>query len=119
MSRITLHLRKQVRSRDEDNVLVSYFPSSLSASNLRDRIRFTHSHARSTVDTGEVSVIVDQTSVVHDDRGNILEEPEIRAKKDAAVQEWYELRPPPPVRINTRIKEHFPEDSETNIRFFN
>jgi len=128
MSRITLHLRKQVRSREIDEALVSYkFPSTMSVTHLRSRLRFARSDGHSTgaIATAgsagdvNVNVVVDQTSVMHDDKGNVIvdaqddfcspeddadlaaADAELRERKSAAVREWYELRPPPPVRIET------------------
>ncbi|KAI0345637.1 hypothetical protein BDW22DRAFT_1426307 [Trametopsis cervina] len=110
ISRITLHLRKQVRARELDDGLLSYkFPTGNSMANVRSRLRFARSVGESTtLGSSDVSVMVQESAVVHDDHGNVLDgdddydEESGRAaytrfagKKQSAVEEWYELRPPP------------------------
>lgn len=118
MSRITLHLRRQGRTADMDqnaHVLATYG----SANNLRSRLRFTRSAGRSTADFSQVSVSVQETSVIHDDNGHLVDEVDkneylyaIQQKKEAAVQEWYELRSPSPSHFAGRSKT-----SDGEVRF--
>jgi hypothetical protein len=107
MSRITLHLRKQARSRDADPTL-STFPGLTSiataSSAMWTRVRFTRSSAPSTSDA-KVNVAVEETTVRYDDHGNVLDGedryPPIfvhTAKRGGAPEEWYEMQPPAPVR---------------------
>ena len=120
MSRITLHLRRQVRSHDGSHSLVSHhLRSYVSTSNLRSRLRFVNSSgARSTsTASGEVNVVVEETSVVHDDLGNIIENPDLRGKKDAAIQEWYELRPPAPVHLISPSRNTVVDESSRDVHF--
>lgn len=66
---------------------------------------------------GEVSVVVEETSVVHDDLGNIVDNPTTRSRKDAAIQEWYELRPPAPVQLAPRSRTDLVEEGVRDVHF--
>ena len=106
MSRITLHLRKQARSNEGET-------DFWDRAGIRSRLRFTHTGARSKA-TGpplpSVSVTVEETSVMHDDRGNLLRAREpgilpipVRIRPKDTEEEWYEmadLAPPQPARLD-------------------
>lgn len=120
MSRITLHLRKQIRSREIDTDLISLKTFTRSMPRFRsDGTHHTHT-------TGDVSVMVQESAVVHDDRGNVLSmydddsddtvDRRVDKQKDRpAGQDWYDLRPPAPVRLHRKAKEG--RDDSTVVRF--
>ena len=103
MSRITLHLRRQALSPEEDDPESDY--TTMPLTDLRTRLRFTHSnapggshsHSHSRSRSGQtaptVSVTVEETSVVHDDRGNLLRSPtdEVHVAEPRKAAEWYEM----------------------------
>ena len=93
MSRITLHLRKQARSREDDARLQTFSMGTVSA--LRSRLRFVRSGADSAAagPDGRVAVTVQESTVTHDDAGRLMDK--------GAVDEWYELHQPAPVRLPT------------------
>lgn len=106
MSRITLHLRKQARGRKTET-------DSWERAGSHSRLRFTHSGGRSGTIAGthlpSMSVTVEETSVMHDDRGNILGNRESEfpprppcVRPENVEEEWYEmasLTPPQPARL--------------------
>ena len=96
MSRITLHLRKQARDHKIESGCLGF-----SALRERSRLRFTNS---SVADVRHplpaVNVIVEASSVVHDDHGVILGATDTtsRGPGPSKVPQWYELHditPPP------------------------
>lgn len=92
MSRITLHLRKQACSQESGQEPPSWTPLSPVSLDERPRLQFARTtSARPSV---EISVAVEETSIIHDDRGNIVDCPGARgrAKNGAVFQESYELR---------------------------
>lgn len=112
MSRITLHLRKQARSRENDTVLQAYSVGTQSAS-IRSRLRFKRSGGQASLDP--VSVAVEESTVMHDDRGNVVGE-RVFSKKSRAAEEWYEMRPPPPARVASS-RARMPKEADPELRF--
>ncbi|KAI0088523.1 hypothetical protein BDY19DRAFT_993920 [Irpex rosettiformis] len=121
MSRITLHLRKQVRAREIDTDLITLKTFSKSLPRFR-----SVGGASTIIDPGDVSVMVQESAVVHDDRGNVLsvydndsdetddtEERPKRGKDHIEGEDWYEIRPPAPVQLHSRPKY----DNYTTARF--
>ena len=92
MSRITLHLKKQMHGGRESN---GFFVST--SEHAPGRVRFT----RAT----EVNITVQQFSIMHDDHGDIIETPKSGSsvafgKGTTRRDEWHELGPVSPVRLN-------------------
>lgn len=109
ISRITLHLRKQARSRETDTILQTRSAGMHSGSGVLSRMRFTRSDGQASLDP--VSVTVEESIVTHDDSGKVVgDEPVFPKKGSVDNEEWYEMRPPAPVRIASR-----PQDPE--LRF--
>jgi hypothetical protein len=105
MSRITLHLRKQVRGRESDDALFSYkFPSAMSRSRNATQppvLRFARSTVAGEITTGDVSVMIQESAIMHDDHGNVIRTYDddsddtldtMDIVRDTANQEWYELK---------------------------
>lgn len=114
MSRITIHLRKQARSRDEDPFLVTWSRATVSLAEAPfSRLRFNNkSNATAQTFTDpHISVTVEETSVVHDDHGGVL------GAGPKATEEWYEMRPPAPARLPTNHSRREPTSKEPQLRF--
>lgn len=127
MSRITLHLRKQVREQDVDCRLSFKLPSTMprSFAETRSRLRFAKSGVELNTGMEDVSVVVQESAIVHDDQGNVLRSYNDASdnkvinitgdKKDARMSEWIELRPPAPVRIQTRTNSRTGRSEDTDM----
>lgn len=98
MSRITIHLRKQARSRGVDTQLQTFsFATRTVTSGVRSLLRFTRPTAamQESVMEPRVAVTVEESIMTHDDSGNVLDE------VDDHDAEWFEMRPPAAVRLAT------------------
>lgn len=124
MSRITLHLRKQARSREADAQLQTYSLTTISrttTSGLRSRLRFTRSTdvGQFSTDPG-VAVNVEESVVTYDDRGNVLSEvadPNALKTPTSPDGEWFEVRPPAPVRLATSRSARRAVENDPELRF--
>lgn len=118
MSRITLHLRKQARSRQGDSQLETYPLGTLTVTALRTRLNFNRSGPpqESPAESRGVAVTVEETTVVHDDDGRLVDMHDDddstlaglpvpgttdMDKRAAPGLDWFEIRRPAPVRILT------------------
>ncbi|EKM49745.1 uncharacterized protein PHACADRAFT_188785 [Phanerochaete carnosa HHB-10118-sp] len=111
ISRITLHLRKQARSRETDTTLQGRSAVTHSGGGVLSRMRFTRSDGETPIDP--MSVTVEESTVTHDDSGIVGGgEPMFPKKGDIGSEEWYEMRRPP---ATVRIASHARRDSE--LRF--
>lgn len=114
MSRITLSLRKKAHSRESDPLLRSAVKSASTT-----LPRFAHrvpvdvaQRSGTTMDLGDISVMVQESAVVHDDDGNIVRAYDGDSddsgstgvtsmdvkRKDGSVggHDWFELQVRPP-----------------------
>lgn len=108
MSRITIHLRKQARSRELDAHLATYSYSTTTdppAGRSRLRLGRTNPTAHTITDP-HLTVTVEENTVMHDDDGQIVDP----SHKPGA--EWYEMRPPIPARLANRANQ-----APTHLRF--
>lgn len=98
MSRITIHLRKQARSRELDTHLATYSYSTTTDPPVgRSNLRLGRTNATAhTITDPHLTVTVEENTVTHDDDGHVLDP----SHKPGA--EWYEMRPPTPARLSNR-----------------
>jgi hypothetical protein len=102
MSRITIHLRKQARCRELDTALAS-FRIGTTGTLGTESIAGARSHLHFKT-IPEVNVSIEETTVQHDDAGNVLDDRrqahQYTQKKSefGATEEWFEMRPPEPAR---------------------
>ncbi|GJE88317.1 hypothetical protein PsYK624_044000 [Phanerochaete sordida] len=94
MSRITLHLREQARIRESVAIPTLTSPR---LSTMPSRVRFTLPSSE-TPSPGPVGISVEETRVMHDDRGCLVGGPEY-TKKGCTTEEWYEMASPPRAHI--------------------
>ena len=115
MSRITLHLRKQARSREADTNLQAYSLGTFNTIDMiRSRLRFGGTRETGACQSADprLTVNVQESMVVHDDDGNlVLSEPSSPALKAKTVgggggggDGWYEMHPPTAVRLPERAR---------------
>jgi hypothetical protein len=120
MSRITLHLRKQVRGRESDDALFSYkFPSTMSRSRNTMHppgLHFAQSTFTEETTNGDVSVMIQESAIIHDDHGNIIRAYDdssddtldtMDIMRDTAMREWYELRETTLPKVRQPPEVHF------------
>lgn len=108
MSRITIHLRKQARSRELDAHLATYsYSTTTDPPAGRSRLRLGRTNPTvHTITDPHLTVTVEENTVMHDDDGQIVDP----SHKPGA--EWYEMRPPIPARLANRANQ-----APTHLRF--
>lgn len=101
MSRITLHLRKQAHTDDSIAQLPTLSLPSRRTSRACSRLRFNHSAGLTqSASDPRVAVVVGESVMAPDDRGNVLDESSERGQaKYYATEEWFEMCPRAPVRL--------------------
>ncbi|RPD77742.1 hypothetical protein L226DRAFT_521296 [Lentinus tigrinus ALCF2SS1-7] len=106
MSRITLHLKKQMHDGWDSYGLFGTTTTDVASPYLTGNNRYG---TRGTRGTDGVDITIQEYSIVHDDQGDIVPLPQSppRAKVPHGRDEWHELGP---VRINM----HSDEDDRSN-----
>lgn len=108
MSRITLHLKKQMHnSWDSYGLFATTTTDSLTPNPYSLRSRY------GTRGTDTVNIAIQEYSVVHDDQGEVLRMPESpeRAKVPHRRSEWHELGP---VRVSINAEPIRPKSRDTS-----
>ena len=111
MSRITLHLRKQVQNRTIPTDVISLRTLSQSLPRFR-----SNGGGQFTTDLGDISVMVQESAVIHDDCGNPVRgyddddsddsEERMERQKDLTVeQDWSDLRQPTPLMSHSKSRQ--------------
>lgn len=119
MSRITLHLRKQARSREDDPDLQTYPLGTFSSVGaIRSRLRFTRTPPANQSTDPRMTVTVQESTVMHDDDGYLVSEPCSPALKSGGPGvEWFEMRPPAPVRLASGRIERPAREKNPELHF--
>ena len=120
MSRITLHLRRQARSQERDSLPTFSRVTFNTMEAIRSRLRF--GSARSTACQSpdpRAMVHVEDRMAKHDDVRSSVHSypPSLLTKTKNDDTEWYEIRPPAPVRISSASTGRFKLGKFSEFRF--
>ena len=118
MSRITLHLRRTAHKQDNFNSSYDLTSSMMTASG-RPRSPIAFAHRLPTINSANntpFTISIQSQTVMHDDHGDIVETPKSASsvafgKGTTRRDEWHELGPVSPVRLNINASHGSAESS--------